>query len=143
MTLRVALIALLLLARPPPGAAGEPEMPADLPAILDHAAIVEEMLRTCGHARPELADSLAAAGRAWWERNARVRETLRMLRAAPENPRRKAALERYDSLRQALHEQVEIRRDAGDTGYAAGCDEVLRKLTDGRLDYAAPPESPR
>jgi hypothetical protein len=141
--LHVAGVALFLLARPSLGAVGEPELPADLPAMLDHAAIVEEMLRTCGHARPDLAASLAAARRGWWERNGRVRETLQTLRAAPEDSHRKAALSRYDSLRRALHEQVEARDDAGDTGYAAGCDDILRELTAGRLDYATSSEKPR
>jgi hypothetical protein len=134
--------ALFLLARSSLGAADELEVQADLPAMLEHAAIVEEMLRACGHARPDLAESLTAAWRGWWERNSRVRETLQMLRAAPETPRRKAALARYNSLRRALHEQVEIRDDAGDTGYAVGCDDILGKLTTGRLDYATSSEKP-
>src|SRR5437588_6745759 len=47
-------------------------LPPDLKPMLEHAAIVSEMMRACGHARSDLAVQLRAARAAWWIRNARA-----------------------------------------------------------------------
>jgi hypothetical protein len=48
----------------------------DLKPMLEHATIVSEMMRACGHARSDLAAQLRGAGAAWWIRNARVQKAL-------------------------------------------------------------------
>jgi hypothetical protein len=44
--------------------------------MLEHAAIVAEMMHACRHTRSDLAARLSEAWSAWWTRNGRVQQAL-------------------------------------------------------------------
>jgi hypothetical protein len=105
-------------------AAGGNIFPPDLKPMLEHAAIVSEMMRACGHMRSDLAVQLGAARAAWWIRNARVREALAELKEdaagatskegtlEPSPPvvspaKAAAIMDAYKALRESLRQQVE------------------------------------
>ena len=60
-------------------AAGDNTLTPDLKAMLEHAAIVAEMMHACRHTRSDLAARLSEAWSAWWTRNDRVRQSLAAL----------------------------------------------------------------
>ena len=60
-------------------AAGDNTLPPELKAMLEHAAIVTEMMHACRHTRSDLAARLSEAWSAWWTRNDRVRQSLAAL----------------------------------------------------------------
>jgi hypothetical protein len=47
--------------------------------MLEHAAIVAEMMHACRHTRSDLAARLSEAWSAWWIRNGRVQQALAAL----------------------------------------------------------------
>jgi hypothetical protein len=123
--------------------------------MLEHAAIVSEMMRACGHARSDLAVQLRAAGAAWWIRNANVREVLAALTqdaagvmsgrggltpspSAVSPAKAAEILDAYNALRGALRRQVEEQAQRGNKSFVRNCDEMLAKLSSGALDYRLP-----
>ena len=119
------------------GAAGEPD-PGDLVSMLDRVAIVEAMALACEESRPDLAAPFREAQRRWWVRNAHIHETLVGLEREIGTPRAKAFLDYFSSLQQSLQKQIKDQQHSGNGEYAARCDDVLRDLTGGRLDYRQP-----
>jgi hypothetical protein len=130
-------------------------LPPDLKPMLDHAAIVSEMMRACGHMRSDLAVQLRAAGAAWWIRNARVQKALAELtedaaRASSKDgglapspsavsPAKAAEIMgAYKALREVLRRQIEDQVQRGNLNFVRNCDEVLVKLSSGALDYQLP-----
>jgi hypothetical protein len=130
-------------------------LPPDVKPMLEHLAIVSQMMRTCGHMRPDLAAQLHDAWTAWQMRNARVPETLDALRrdaAGATSQERVPAGSRiaispakarefviaYEALKQTLQHQVEDQMRMGDLNFVRNCDEVLAKFWSGRLDYHPP-----
>jgi hypothetical protein len=71
----------------------------ELVSILDHAAIVQQMVRSCREARPELADAFEAARGAWWSRNAEVSAAIKDLRHDPGGARGREFLAYYEGPR--------------------------------------------
>src|SRR5262249_570246 len=110
------------------GGAGEPD-PGDLVSMLDHAAIVETMVRACEDSRPDVAARFREAQRHWWVRNAQIHETLASLEREIGMPRAKAFLDYFDTLQRSLRQQIEDQQHIGNVGYAARCDGVLKDLT--------------
>ncbi|MBO0738628.1 MAG: hypothetical protein J2P48_18990 [Alphaproteobacteria bacterium] len=127
-------------------------LPPDVKPMLAHLAIVSEMMRTCGHVRPDLAAPLHDAWAAWQVRNARVLEILDTLRqdadranspkrAPPGAPLAKSRAEAselvmgYEALKETLQHQVEDQVRKGNMRFVGNCDEVLAKFSSGRLDY--------
>jgi hypothetical protein len=60
-------------------AANDLEIPSDTAAIVEHAAIVQQMFDICGRTRPDLLGSLRQANAAWWQRNTGVSATMQKL----------------------------------------------------------------
>ncbi len=133
-------------------AAGDNTLPPDLKPMLEHAAIVAEMMHACRHTRSDLAARLSEAWSAWWTRNGRVRQSLAALTndaagvrskdGAPEISRLLASPEEageilaaYKRLRQLLRRQVAEQVQLGNEKFVGNCDDVLAKLGSGRLDY--------
>ena len=133
-------------------AAGDNTLPPELKAMLEHAAIVAEMMHACRHTRSDLAARLSEAWSAWWTRNGRVRQSLAALTndaagvrskdGAPEISRLLASPEEageilaaYKRLRQLLRRQVAEQVQLGNEKFVGNCDDVLAKLGSGRLDY--------
>jgi hypothetical protein len=123
--------------------------------MLEHAAIVSEMMRACGHTRSDFAVQLRAARAAWWIRNASVREVLAGLTkdaagamrehgglapspSAVSRARAAEVLDAYKALRVALRRHVEEQAQRGNMNFVRNCDEVLAKLSSGALDYRPP-----
>jgi alkanesulfonate monooxygenase SsuD/methylene tetrahydromethanopterin reductase-like flavin-dependent oxidoreductase (luciferase family) len=147
-----ATMAMTMIDGPISAAPGDNALPPDLKPMLAHAAIVAEMMHACGHTRTDLAARLADAWSAWWARNAKVEQTLAALRQratavrseerAPEisqlhiSPAEAGEiLAAYKRLRQLLRLQVEEQAQQGNMKFVGNCDDVLAKLTTGRLDY--------
>jgi hypothetical protein len=103
--------------------------------MLDHAAIVEQMVRSCRDSRPELDAALDTARRAWWNRNAEVREAIDELTRDADDARSREFLDYYRTLVMSLRAQIAHQRMQGHTEYAERCDGVLRDLTSGHFDY--------
>jgi hypothetical protein len=121
---------------PAAGVRAEPtEEMAEMLGMLDHAAIVQEMVRACRDARPELAAALEGESQAWWSRNAALREAVDGLASDRDTPREREFRAYYEALLGSLARQLEGQRRAGHTEYASRCDGVLRDLAAGRLDY--------
>jgi hypothetical protein len=151
-----ALAAMMMLCYPVRWSAAQGSiLPPDLKPMLEHAAIVSEMMRACGHTRSDLAVELRAARAAWWIRNARVQEALAeltedaaggaskdsglALSPSAVSPAKAAKLlDGYKELRQSLRQQVEEQARRGNTNFVRNCDEVLAKLSSGALDYRPP-----
>jgi len=87
--------------QPAASAARNSALPPDVKPMLEHLAIVSEMMRTCGHMRPDLAVQLHDAWMAWQMRNARVPKTLDALRETP--PGQTARNVRRRDLRSPYH----------------------------------------
>jgi hypothetical protein len=134
-------------------AAGDNTLPPDLKPMLEHAAIVAEMMHACRHTRSDLAVRLSEAWSAWWTRNGRVQQALAALTndaagvrsedGAPEisgslvSPAEAGeVLAAYKRLRQLLRRQVAEQAQLGNMNFVGNCDDVLAKLTSGLLDYA-------
>ncbi len=148
-----AWAAMIMLCYPAGSGAAEGSiLPPDLKPMLEHAAIVSEMICACGHTRSDLAVQLRAARAAWWIRNARVQKALAQLTEdaagatskdhglAPSPsallpPKAIEILDAYKALRKSLRRQVEERAQRGNMNFMRNCDEVLVKLTSGALDY--------
>jgi alkanesulfonate monooxygenase SsuD/methylene tetrahydromethanopterin reductase-like flavin-dependent oxidoreductase (luciferase family) len=147
-----AAMAMTMIDGPVSAASGDNPLPPDLKPMLAHAAIVAEMMHACGHTRTDLAARLADAWLGWWARNAKVQQTLAALRkraAAVRSEERAPEISQlhispaeageilaaYKSLRQLLRRQVEEQAQQGNMKFAGNCDDVLAKLTSGRLDY--------
>ena len=120
--------------------------------MLEHAAIVAEMMHACRHKRSDPAARLGEAWLAWWTRNGRVQHALAALTndaagvrsedGAPEISRSLASPEEageilaaYKRLRQLLRRQVAEQVHLGNEKFVGNCDDVLAKLGSGRLDY--------
>ena len=73
--------------------------PAEVRRLLEHVAIVGQMFRACGKARPAEATRFSIAVSQWWDRNERARLILDRLRATPEAP---VLQEPWQALRQML-----------------------------------------
>ena len=131
------------------------DLPPDVKPMLEHLAIVSQMMDTCGHTRPDLATQLNDAWVAWQARNARVPETLDALRqaAAGANSQERGPagcpiaispakarefVMAYEALRQTLQHQVEDQMRMGNLNFVSNCDDVLAKFWSGRLDYPPP-----
>jgi hypothetical protein len=138
--------------QPRASAARNGALPPDLKPMLEHLAIVSEMMHVCGHMRPDLAPQLYDAWTAWQLRNARVPEILDALRqdaaganseeGAPAGPgiatspaKAREFVMGYEALRQTLQYQVEDQLRTGNMKLVRNCDNVLAKFTSGRLDY--------
>jgi hypothetical protein len=136
-------------------AAGDSTLPPDLKPMLEHAAIVAEMMHACRHTRSDLAARLSEAWSAWWIRNGRVQQALAALTndaagvqsedGAPEISRSLVSpaeageiLAAYKRLRQLLRRQVAEQAQLGNMKFVGNCDEVLAKMASGRLDYGHP-----
>jgi hypothetical protein len=136
-------------------AAGDNTFPPDLKLMLEHAAIVAEMMHACRHTRSDLAARLSEAWSAWWTRNGRVQQALAALtndaagvrseEGAPEISRSLVSpaeageiLAAYKTLRQLLRRQVAEQAQLGNIKFVGNCDEVLAKMASGRLDYGHP-----
>src|SRR5690242_9209521 len=104
--LTVCLAALATMATPLAHAATDRNA-TELVSMLDHAAIVEQMVRSCRDARPELADAFQAARQAWWGRNAEVRATIDDLRRDPNDARGREFLAYYEAVVVSLRAQME------------------------------------
>jgi hypothetical protein len=134
-------------------AAGDNTLPPDLKPMLEHAAIVAEMMHACRHTRSDLAVRLSEAWSAWWTRNGRVQQALAALTndaagvgsedGAPEisgslvSPAEAGeVLAAYKRLRQLLRRQVAEQAQLGNMNFVGNCDDVVAKLTSGLLDYA-------
>jgi alkanesulfonate monooxygenase SsuD/methylene tetrahydromethanopterin reductase-like flavin-dependent oxidoreductase (luciferase family) len=147
-----AAMTMIIVNWPVSAASGDNPPPPDVKPMLAHAAIVAEMMHACGHARTDLAARLADAWAAWWTRNGKVQQTLAALRKsattvrseerAPEISQSHISaaeageiLAAYKRLRQSLRQQVEEQVQNGNMKFVGNCDEVLAKLTSGRLDY--------
>jgi hypothetical protein len=141
--------------QPGAAAAGDSAFPPEVKPMLEHLAIVSEMMRTCGHVRPDLTAQLHDAWAAWQERNARVAETLealrqdaagaRSLKQVPARspiaiPPAKAAefVMAYNALKQTLRHQVEDQMRTGNMKFVRNCDEVLAQFWSGHFDYHSP-----
>jgi hypothetical protein len=95
------------------------------------------MMRACGHTRPDLSDRLGAARDNWWNRNSRILDTLAELRRESKmSSRSQALLQYYEATKQRLKGEIDDLMKSGNTAFMANCDDVLRKMNDGRLDYA-------
>jgi hypothetical protein len=116
------------------GTAGEPD-PGALVSMLDHAAIVETMALACEDSRLDLAAPFREAEQRWWIRNAQIHETLATLEREIGAPRAKAFMDYFNSLQRSLRQQIEDQQHMDNAVYAARCDDVLKDLTRGRLDY--------
>jgi hypothetical protein len=129
------LVALLAIACAPLAQASTDKDAAELVDMLDHAAIVEQMVRSCRDSRPELDAALDTARRAWWNRNAEVREAIDELTRDADDARSREFLDYYRTLVMSLRAQIAHQRMQGHTEYAERCDGVLRDLTSGHFDY--------
>lgn len=119
----------------PANANAEDHVP-DLIAILDHAAIVEDMVRACGHARPDLGDKLAEARTAWWQRNSIVQETIAELkRDARTSPESKSLLQYYEALKEKFIRDLPDSEVQGNARLMNYCETVLQRISNGALDY--------
>jgi hypothetical protein len=135
--------------------AGDNTLPPDLKPMLEHAAIVEEMMHACCHARSDLAVQLGEEWAAWWTRNATLQQALAALRkdaargeskedapnispAAASAAQAGEILNAYRELRRLLRRQVEEQVQLGNMKFVGNCDDVLAKLAGGRLDYRPP-----
>ena len=133
-------------------AAGDNTLPPDLKPMLEHAAIVAEMIHACRHTRSDLAVRLSEAWSAWWTRHGRVQQALAALTndaagvrseyGTPEISRSLVSpaeageiLAAYKRLRQLLRRQVAEQVQLGNEKFVGNCDDVLAKLGSGRLDY--------
>lgn len=105
-------------------------------AILDHTAIVGEMIRACGHARPDLAEPLSAAQTAWWWRNVLVRDMLAKLRKNDGDANSAYLAQYFAQTKASLRRRIDKLDESAEPAYAPRCDDILHKLQDGRLDFA-------
>lgn len=105
-------------------------------AMLDHTAIVGEMIRACGHARPDLAEPLSAAQTAWWQRNILVRDMLAKLRKNDGGANWAYLAQYFARTKASLRRKIDKLDESAEPAYAARCDGILHKLQDGRLDFA-------
>jgi hypothetical protein len=140
--LTVCLVATIAIACALLAHAATDRIATELVSMLDHAAIVEQMVRSCRDARPELADAFQAARQAWWGRNAEVRATIDDLKRDPDDARGREFLAYYEAVVLSLRAQMEHQRAQGHTEYAGRCDDVLRDLASGQLDYRPEGEAP-
>jgi hypothetical protein len=147
-----AAMTITMIDGPVSAARGDNGLPPDLQPMLVHAAIVAEMMHACGHTRTDLAARLADAWSAWWVRNGKVQQTLAELKKRATEVRSEERtpeisqlhispaeageiLAAYKRLRRLLRRQVEEQAQHGNMKFAGNCDDVLAKLTSGRLDY--------
>jgi hypothetical protein len=114
-------------------------MPSDLGPMLEHFAIVQEMVRACGHARPDLSNDLGTAWQAWLRRNWQVRDALETAKRLSNSPEGKATLYLFNSLQTALEERTKTLDETGNTQYTVRCDGILQDIRSGHLDYSAAP----
>lgn len=112
-------------------------VPADLGPKLEHLAIVEEMVRACGHARSDLSAEIAAAWQVWLQRNPDVMGALDLAQRLAGTPQGDAVLYLFHSLQTSLDEQTNTLEATGNQQYAARCDGIVADLKSGRLDYHA------
>jgi hypothetical protein len=122
--------------------AGDNTLPPDLKPMLEHAAIVAEMMHACRHTRSDLAARLSEAWSAWWTRNGRLQQALAALtndaagvrseEGAPEISRSLVSpgeageiLAAYKRLRQLLRRQIAVQAQLGNMKFVGNCDEVL------------------
>jgi hypothetical protein len=89
----------------------------------------------CEDSRPDLAAAFSEAQQRWWVRNAQIDETLANLEREIGTPRAKAFLDYFKSFQRPLRQQIDDQRHAGNAQYTARCDDVLKELTRGRMDY--------
>jgi hypothetical protein len=104
-------------------------------SMIEHVAIVEEMIEVCGRTRPDLLGSIRQAQAVWWQRNAAVRVAmLELLHTAETSSASKEALAQYAALHRRLENELQAPETAGQN-----CEWVLDRMTSRRLDYAKPP----
>jgi len=147
-----AAMTITMIDGPVSAAPSDNTLPPDLQPMLAHAAIVAEMMHACGHTRTDLAARLSDAWSAWWVRNGKVQQTLAELKKRAtevESEERTPEISQlhispaeageilaaYKRLRRLLRRQVEEQAQHGNMKFAGNCDDVLAKLTSGRLDY--------
>ena len=118
--------------------AAETAIPADLGPMLEHAAIVEEMVQACAEMRPELADELATAWRDWRQRNERVGEAIEATTRLTETHAGSTIIYLYHSLQSSLQKQSKTLEGMSSDQYESRCEAILANLVTGRLDYRPP-----
>ena len=74
--------------------------------MLEHAAIVAEMMHACRHTRSDLAARLSEAWSAWWIRNGRVQQALAALTNDAAGVRARTVRRKY------LDQQFRLQRPA-------------------------------
>jgi hypothetical protein len=127
-----AVVAIALLVGQP--APNDTDIPSDAEAMVEHAAIVEEMIDACGGTRPDLLGSLRQAHAAWWQRNKSVSATMqKLLNTREAAPRSKELLAHYAAVYHRLETEVQ---DSGNAGQK--CEWMLNEMAHGRLDYPEP-----
>lgn len=110
-------------------------IPADLGPMLEHAAIVEEMVRACGHTRSDLSNDLSAAWQAWLRRNGRVNSALETTKHLAGTPAGDTIIYLFHSLQTGLEDRTKSLDETGTAQSAARCNGVLADLRSGHLDY--------
>lgn len=110
-------------------------LPLDLGPMLEHAAIVEEMVRACGHTRSDLSDDFSEAWQDWLGRNQRINAALETAKHLAGTPAGDAILYLFHSFQTALEDQTKTLDETGNGFYAARCDGVLADLKSGHWDY--------
>lgn len=115
-------------------APGDLRLPPDMMSMIEHVAILEEMIEVCGRTRPDLLGSIRRAQAAWWQRNAVRAALLELLDTAETSSASKEALARYAALHRRLENELQAPETAGQNR-----EWVLDRMTSGRLDYAKPP----
>lgn len=127
-----ALITVTLLAGQ--AAANDLELPSDAVAMVEHAAVVQQMIDICGRTRPDLLGSLRQANVAWWQRNTGVSATMqKLLNTRESSSKSNELLAHYAAVYHRLEEQAQ---DLGTTGQT--CETLLDDMAHGKMDYSAP-----
>jgi hypothetical protein len=107
--------------------------------MLEHAAIVEEMARACGHLRPARSGDFSEAWKGWLRRNRHVSEALETVTRLAGTLAGDAILYIFHSLHTAFADHTNALDSTGNNQYAARCDTVLADIRSNHCWCGRPP----
>ena len=111
--------------------AADVKPPRDIIAMLEQVAIVEEKVKVCGRAQPDLSDRLAEARDAWWQHNSQVLSAFaELVRTKNISTVSKRLLAHFRAVQRQLERDLTGAARSGEN-----CEWLLWEMRIGKLDY--------
>lgn len=123
----------LALTLPATAFAGDPL--DELAHLIESTAAIQAMVGACAEESPTVSQHLLDAADAWWERNVRVRETMRGLAFNEDPSSTQFVLDLFERLKAQMLADLKVDAEQDPPGFALRCADFIHELASGDLDY--------